>query len=597
MTTLYLCEKPSQARDIAKVLNVNQRQQGFIQGSNIIVTWCLGHLLEQQPPEYYCKNLKPWRLDVLPVIPDTWCMAVKPKLKKQFNTVKALLKKATTVIIATDADREGECIAREVLDYCHYFGEIKRLWLSALDEASIQQALTQLKPQAETAPLYQAALARQRADWLIGMNMTMAASALFSKRGEGALSVGRVQTPTLNLVVKRDHHIAYFTPIAHYQLDATFNLNDNDTATTHWQIPKEMANEQGYCLDKEKVIQIKNIIQNQSGIIQEYNETPKKTPPPLCLSLSALQKVMSAQHGLSAKETLQAAQSLYETHKLTSYPRTDCGYLPASQHAEARTISEQLVKMDNNLASLIKICDFTRKSRVWNDKKITAHHAIIPTKHTTDLAKLNPQERLTYNTIVRYYLAQFAGDHEYQQRQLIINCQGHQFKAQANQDIQTGWKSILENKKIENTTTILEAQEGQTAQHQHSIVKDKHTQPPAHYTEGTLIDAMKHIARDIKDPDLKKILTTTAGIGTEATRANILETLFHRQYLKRQGKQVMATDKGKALIEKLPDSLTNPITTAQWEQQLEEIAQGGKDKGDFLQEQSIQLRGTLKALE
>lgn len=603
---LYICEKPSQARDIAKIIGCNQKHDGYLSHYDTIVSWCYGHLVEAAMPEHYCENLTSWRMELLPIVPKEWHSDVKDEAKKQFNVIKKLLKEAKTVVVATDADREGEVIAREILDLCKYSGEIKRLWLSALDDASIKKALQNIKAGKDTENLYYAGLGRQRADWLIGMNLTMAASVLFGKRGEGALSVGRVQTPTLKLVVQRDFTIEQFRPKDYFELTAQFTTTHQQTFSAKWQPLKDMCDDEGYCCDKNKVSAVAIKIKNKQGKVEVFEDKRKEQNAPLCLSLSQLQKLASSRFGYSAQDTLEIAQSLYETHKAATYPRTDCGYLPQSQFAEASGILNNLKKINPTYAELNDQCDLAYQSPVWNDKKITAHHAIIPTQNAhVDLQKMSAEEKSIYDLICRHYLAQFLGPYEYAERRATVRCENELFKATSHTPIKPGWKRALKNltdqevKKDEESElmTILPLLKvDETVSHTAEKLLTKQTKPPARFTEGTLIEAMKSIGKMVQDEKLRKILKDTAGIGTEATRAAILETLFKRKYLEKKGKAIFSTVKGRDLIAKLPAAVTDPALTAQWEQALDFIAQGQLQLPTFLQQQEQLLNDMLVAL-
>ncbi|MBA2710113.1 MAG: DNA topoisomerase 3 [Tatlockia sp.] len=601
---LFLCEKPSQAKDIAAVLGNLKRAEHCFEGCQLVVTWCVGHLLELAPPESYCPNLKPWRMQVLPVIPKTWNLVPQEKTKKQLKAIGQLLKKAKTVVIATDADREGDVIGREILDYFNYQGEVLRLWLSALDEASIKKALNEIRPGHSTEPLYRAGQSRQRADWLMGMNLTMAVSSLYGVAGQGVLSVGRVQTPTLKLIVDRDLTIENFKSCDFFVLKANWQSLRKESFWTTFELPDELKDPEGRCANKSVLEEIAKDIETSSGKVIQFSEAKKSTSAPLCLSLSTLQKIASAQFGFSAKETLETAQALYEKYKATSYPRTDCGYLPESQFADVSEILLSLKAIDNGIAPLIAKCNVNFKSKAWNDKKITAHHGIIPTKNKrVDLAAMSEQERQLYAVIRAHYLAQFLGDYVYLQRQVLVSAGSHQFKGGCNTPLVPGWKEAIVGldealeEHSDETSDIPALKDGEPLSLKEACVDSRKSKPAARFTEGTLITAMKSIANYIDDPQLKKILKETAGIGTEATRANILETLVNRSYIKRQGKQLISTAKGRELIQLLPPSISNPATTALWEQVLDAIANGQSEMGDFLDDQCDALEGMLDQLK
>lgn len=599
MNTVYICEKPSQARDIAKVLGCTQKKDGYLTNGKINVTWCYGHLLETALPDYYCENIKPWRLDVLPIVPETWKMQIRKDGAKQVKAIKELVKNTEDVIIATDADREGEVIARELLDLFKYKGGIKRLWLSALDDASIKKALANLKDGKETENLYYAGLGRQRADWLIGMNFTMGASVAFGKYGEGVLSVGRVQSPTLKLVVDRDAQIEGFSSKFYYELMAIFKTSTEKTISLKWEANEKNLDEDGRILDKTVVDAIADKIKEKEGVVKEFKDENKKTSPPLGLSLSKLQKLASGKYGFSAKETLEVAQSLYETQKAITYPRTDCEYLPESQHHEAVTILDQLKRNNPAWQETLSNSSASIKSPIWNDKKITAHHGMIPTLNSNvTLDKMNDKEIKIYDLVCRYYIAQFIGNYEYVERSIIVDCTNELFKASSQMPLNAGWKAVFKNDEKESEEFLLLPSVALNEQLEliESKILSKETKAPPRFTEGTLIDAMKSIGRLVKDDAHRKILKETAGIGTEATRASIIETLFKRNYLEKNGKAISSTEKGKKLIAVLPKVVTDPILTAQWEQDLDRISEGKYSLDEFFTSQREMLCSTLKEL-
>lgn len=596
---LFICEKPSQGRDIAAVLGATQQHDGYMSGNNAIVTWCLGHLLLLAPPEYYCPNVKPWRHAVLPVVPTTWEMQPNPRTKLQLAVVTRLLREASHVVIATDADREGEAIAREVMRYCHYSGKVERLWLSALDTVSIKKALAHLKSGNSTEALYHAALGRSRADWLVGMNMTMATTAHFSK-GKGVLSVGRVQTPTLQLVVNRDLAIEGFTVSDYYLVDAHFKTENKTVFSARWQIPEKHQDEAGHCIKRSTAEMVCADIEGKAAFVAEFGDNTKATPAPLCLSLSALQKIASQQLGLGAKQTIEIAQALYEKYKAVTYPRTDSGYLPLSQHAEANAVLAAISATQPTLQTLLANTDVSLKSPVWNDEKISAHHAIIPTSNAkVSTASMGEHEKALYAIISRYYIAQFLGAYTFAQRKVTVNCDNHLFVASENIPLALGWKAALTKMTTEdvgkdNKLPLLT--ENQSLLCVATGVDTKETTPPAFFTEGTLIMAMKNIAREIDDEALKKILKANAGIGTEATRANIIDVLLKREFIAKDGKFLHSTTKGRELLDKLPHVVKHPATTARWEQMLNDVANGQTTLTTFLDGQTTVLNTMLERL-
>jgi len=605
---LYLCEKPSQGRDIARILGANQRNDGYLQGDKLIVSWCIGHLLEMVPPDEYDNKYKRWSLAHLPILPQDWKMAAKKSTSKQLTVLKNLLKRSHSVVIATDADREGETIAREVLDYFDYKGSSRRLWLSALDTVSVQRALANIRPSKETEPLYYSGLARGRADWLIGMNLTRAFTLLANDRQ--VRSVGRVQTPTLALIVKRDREIANFKAVSYYEVMAYFKTNNGiagELLETKWQFAeqgtKQQADEQKQCLDKQVAQAVIDRCQQQMGVVTKATTARKKQPPPLLYNLSGLQQEASRRWGYGAQDVLNLAQALYETHKLTSYPRSDCEYLPLSQFNDVSQVLNALAKNDASLTELIAQADKKQRSRVWNDKKITAHHGIIPTQATPGITRLNSKEFNIYNLIRRRYIAQFFPDYEYDQSNIVVAIKLDQFKASGRIARVKGWKQVLESEKAQSPKTTASddnkqelpaVKKAEELLCDHLKLLDKLTKPPRHYTEGTLIKAMETIGTQVTDKVMKKILRETAGLGTQATRANIIQTLFQRKFILPEKKLLKATQLGFKLIDAVPDTLKDPLLTAQWEQQLDDIANNkGQDLNGFLQQQINLLKAIV----
>jgi DNA topoisomerase-3 len=531
--------------------------------------------------------------------------------------IERLLKQARHVVIATDADREGEMIAREVMELCSYRGQVSRLWLSALDDASIRKALGQLKPGAETEKLYQAGLARSRADWLVGMNLSRAytlAAQYSGKLGDkgGALSVGRVQTPTLRLVVDRDEQIRHFVPVDYWDVTAScLPAGAAKTFKANWIPPKGKAgiDDEGRCTDVALATLVVDTCKGQEATVLRCDTERKRQAAPLPYELSGLQVEASRRWGLGAQQVLDIAQALYEKHKLTTYPRTDCGFLPVSQHADAAAVFKALVATDRNLVGLVSQADTSIKGKVWDDSKITAHHGIIPTASHGTIEHLSEQEFYLYDLIRKRYLAQFFPQHEYDQTVIELDCHDYKFRASGRVERVAGWKVAYQEPEAEAGAedekagaADKEAQalpalvKGDSVLVQDATSITRQTKPPSPYTEGTLIQAMKGIAKLVENPKLKAILKENAGIGTEATRANIIETLLNRKLLERVGKkkQLRSTPKGAALIGMLPNAVKDPALTAAWEQALDSIASGEMTLVQFMEKQQNWL---MKVLE
>ncbi|ROM75470.1 DNA topoisomerase III [Pseudomonas brassicacearum] len=591
---LYLCEKPSQAKDIAAVLGATRRGDGCWLGPGITVTWCIGHLLETAPPDAYDARYKRWVLADLPIVPAQWKMTVKPKTASQYKAVKRLLGEAKELVIATDADREGEMIARELVEHCRYRGPIRRLWLSALDEASIRKALAALKPGAETFNLYHSALGRSRADWLIGMNMSRLFTLLGRQSGyQGVLPVGRVQTPTLRLVVDRDRSIADFVPIAYWAIDV--QLSHEGTAfTAQWRADPDACDDQERCLNQALARDAAMAMSNAASARTLKVRTERlREAAPLPFDLGTLQEICSKKLGLGAQETLDIAQSLYETYKLITYPRSDCGFLPLSQHSEAPAILAALAQADPSLAPLREHLQPQRKSRAWNDAKVSAHHGIIPTAAARNLDKLAGKQRAVYTLIRARYLAQFLPNHEYDRTQADFDCAGQALRAVGKQIVEPGWKRALpealapaRGREAPAPQTLPALAEGRDCAVDEVKPKDLWTQPPKPFTEGDLIKAMKNVAKLVEDPLLKQKLKDTTGIGTEATRASIIQGLLDRGYLVKNGKALSATPAAFSLIDAVPRAIADPGTTAIWEQALDMVQSGEMSLEEFVTRQA-----------
>lgn len=598
MSRLFLCEKPNQARDIAKVLGVTEKGNGCLKGRGITVTWGFGHLLESAPPEAYDPDLKRWTLEALPILPGQWKLEVKPSAKKQFHVVKKLLGTVSEVVIATDADREGEMIAREILEACRFSGDVSRLWLPALDEASIRKALGEIHSGESTIRLYHAALGRSRADWLVGMNLTRAFTVQARNQGhDKLLSVGRVQTPVLKLVVDRDRAIAAFVPKPFWEVVGVFQA-EGGAFKAKWQPADDsVLDEEGRCVHQAAAQAVVSRCQGQPGQISELETTRKREAPPLVMDLGTLQQVCSKRWGYGAQQVLDIAQALYEKHKATTYPRTDCRYLPLSQLEEAQQVVTALRQSDSSLASTIDQLDLTRKSRVWNDSKITAHHGIIPTTASCDPGRMSEQEGNVYDLIRRHYLAQFLPAHEVDHTDVALRVAGERFTATGRQVRVEGWKCLFrahqgdpddEESSSEGGPQALPALQKDTQVPQSSLdLVSKQTTPPKPFAEGTLISAMQNAARFEPNPKLKARLKESAGIGTEATRAGIIETLLKRGFLKKKGRAIVSTPLGQQLIDALPEVVTNPGMTALWEQALDSVADGELSLEDFMKRQQL----------
>jgi DNA topoisomerase-3 len=570
---LYICEKPGQARDLARNLGVSGKGDGFIGDNSVAVTWAIGHLVQQLNPDEIDTKYSKWNTEDLPIVPEIWKMKPNAKTKKQLNIIKGLLQKSNHVVIATDGDREGEVIGRELLDYFEWTGNINRLWLTALDDNSIKKALNSLKQGSETEPLYAAGLARARADWLVGMSATRALSLMAQKKGyRGVLSVGRVQTPTLAIVVNRDIEIENFKTKDYYDILGVFS----GVEAKWWFNNDEFSDKNGRCINKSFAQSIVDSVKSGgNAVVEKFATQRKKVSSPLLHSIDTLQEQANKKFGFSSKQTLDLAQSLYEKHKATTYPRSDCQYLPISQLSEVKDVMTAISNIDSNMGKLIVNADLTVQSKVWNDKKLSAHHAIIPTNNTqVNVSGMTTDESKLYDLICRSYIAQFYPSYEYDKTSIEINASGEMFNANINVDVNLGWKIVTNSQAELRQDTVPKLTKGQELTVDTVDIEIKQTKPPARYNEGALIKAMKNAHQFVTDVNLKKILRGDEGIGTSATRANIIELLKKRNFLTVNQKQIISTDTGRALISAVPTEVKDPGMTAIMEGSLSKIASG-----------------------
>lgn len=591
MNRLFIAEKPSVARAIAAELGSGASRDGHIQCGADVVTWCVGHILEMAMPEHYDPKLKNWNAADLPILPTVWKLVPKDGTKGQLAIIGRLLKEASTVVNAGDPDREGQLLVDEVLEHFGCTKPVQRFWVSAQDSVSIRRGLQGLKDNRAYKGLADAAMARGRADWLIGMNLSRAFTLRADRAGlKKIMSVGRVQTPTLALVVGRDREIAAFKPKPYQILHADI-LHQNGGFRAKWQ-PEEGAkglDPEGRLVDPAVGAAVIAAASGKAGTLEGYEQEPKTEGPPRAWSLTSLTAAASARWGYGADQVLKGAQSLYEA-KLASYPRTDCEYLPESQHADAGAVLSAMVGYRGELAALVRQADTSRKSKTWNDSKVTAHHGIIPTQHRSgDLSKLTRIELALYELICFAYLAQFFPNHEYMATKALCRVAGHAFVATGKVVTNEGWKVVMKDPEPEEEADDKEPaqvlpvmRKGDQVQCKGVEAKSLKTKPPSRFTEGTLLKAMENIHRFVEDPEHKKLLKDGDGIGTPATRASILADLKRREFLAPKGKVIVSTPLGQGLVDALPSTVTSPALTAVYERQLKEIEAGKETIAQFL---------------
>ncbi len=604
MSRLIIAEKPSLARAIADALpKPHKKEQGCIRCANgDVVTWCIGHLLEQVEPDAYDERYKKWNMADLPIIPQQWQLRPRKSSSQQLTVVRKLLKDANQIIHAGDPDREGQLLVDEVLDYCkvpnHKKEVVQRLLISDLNLSAVKRALQGLRSNREFIPLSVSALARSRADWLYGMNMSRAYTLLGKKAGyQGVLSVGRVQTPVLGLVVRRDEEIVNFVPHDYFTLDALIpyqNGADQFDIRARWK-PSEAClpwqDEDGRVTNRKLVENVASRIANQPATVTESEQAQTKQAAPLPYSLSALQIDAAKRYNFSAQQVLDLCQSLYEKHKLITYPRSDCRYLPKEHLAQAADVVAAIANNAQEMVTAVNNADLSLRSKAWNDSKVDAHHAIIPTPKKASVNVLSGYEMKVYQLIARQYLIQYYPAAVYAEAKLVFNIAGGVFIAKGRQLLSAGWKALTghQDEQEEGMDKVPPLPVGTVFQCREGEIKQRQTEPPRHFTEATLLQAMTGIARFVADKELKKILRDTDGLGTEATRAGILDTLFKRGLLLRDNKLIKSTPAGRGLIHALPAEATYPDMTAHWEHQLQAIAEKGQAYQPFMQTLQIRL--------
>ncbi len=593
---LFIAEKPSLARAIADALPGPQRRAPLhiecAEGD--VVAWCAGHILHVAPPEAYAEECKVWRLEHLPIAPRDWRLQVSaPAL---LTSIARLLKTATRVVHAGDPDREGQLLVDEVLHFLGYRGPVDRLLVRDLSPEAVRTQLAALEPNAKYRPLYESALARQRADWLYGINMTRLYTLLGRAAGyEGVLSVGRVQTPLLGLIVARDAAIAGFRPVPYYVVSGEVRAGGGERFPAFWVPPD------GAPLDEDGRLRELGVAQaacqrvaGQQGRVTACTQDDKSEAPPLPYSLSDLQVDAGRRLGLSAQAVLDACQGLYETHRLLTYPRSDCAYLPEGQHAQAKDVLAAVARQAPVLGAAVAKADLTLRSRAWNDKRVTAHHAIVPTAAAgAPRGPLSEEERAVYELVARRYLAQFCALTSTSRSRLSSTSRASgSWPAAATPRRSDGRASTRTwQRRARRTPTRRRARAWPPCRTSRPARASRWRSPRSRASAPALPSLSPTPPSSprcaawrsfVRRPDIKKILTEADGIGTPATRAAILETLFERGYVERVQRTIVSTETGRALIGSLPEVATTPDRTAVWEAAMRAIAEGEQTLDAFL---------------
>lgn len=572
MKSLIIAEKPSVGRDIANTLNINEKRNGYFENNKYIVTWALGHLVTNATPEQYDNNYKEWKLNDLPIIPNKMKTVVISKTKKQFSTVQALINnnKVKDIIIATDAGREGELVARLILDKAHNKKPIQRLWISSVTNKAIKDGFNKLKDGKQFNNLYYAALARSEADWIVGINATRALTTKY----DAQLSLGRVQTPTIQLVQLRQNEINQFQPQTYYTMNLTAG------GLTFQSIKPQSTHE------KKVFEDIKKAIEGQEGVIQSITKSHKKSYPQQLFSLTDLQQEAYKRYHLGPKETLNTLQALYERHKIVTYPRTDSNYLTDDM---VDTLKDRLrAIMATSLKDIAKTQmnqSFSVKQRFINNGKVSDHHAIIPTEVRPDMSQLSQRETKVYMMIAQRYLENLMPPHEYEAISIDLKVGDNIFAFKDKVTTKLGYKAIFDHQdKVNEHTAHLEKDAKLKVSRVN--IEQHETTPPAYFNEGTLLKAMESPQKFFKLDDKKhnETLKATGGIGTVATRADIIEKLFNMNAIESRDGKIKVTSKGKQILELAPQKLTSPLLTAEWEEKLSLIEKGQYNPKQFIAE-------------
>lgn len=584
MKTLVIAEKPSVGRDIGRVLSCAPKGNGYMEGQKYVVTWALGHLVTLKDPEDYDKKYKEWKLDALPIMPEKLQIKVIPQTGKQYRQVESLLNRqdVDSVVIATDAGREGELVARWILKKAGCRKPLKRLWISSVTDKAIRDGFAHLRDAREYQNLYEAAVSRAEADWLVGINATRALTCKYNAQ----LSCGRVQTPTLAMIAGREEEIRSFKPESYYgvQVQAegiSFTWRDGKTGGMR-------------TFSGERARKIRESVLGGSLRIVRAEKKEKRQGAPQLYDLTELQRDANQKFGFSAKETLNIMQRLYEYHKVLTYPRTDSRYLSSDI---VPTLRERLeaVKVGPYRALAVKAArrELGGKLSFVNNAKVSDHHAIIPTEQFVQLQAMSPEERKIYDLVVRRFLAVLLPASIFEETRLTAEAAGEQFDARGKTVISEGWREAYEEgdaeeeeteEELPGTQKLPKVQEGQRLKIQSVRLTEGKTKPPARFTEATLLSAMENPVRYLEEKNgtLAKTLGETGGLGTVATRADIIEKLFHTFLLEKKGNEILITSKARQLLKLVPEDLKKPELTARWELKLSQMAKGSLKREEFM---------------
>ena len=582
MKSVVLAEKPSVARDIARVLKCNQKKNGYMESDKYIVTWALGHLVTNADPEQYDAKYKQWDLNMLPIIPERMKTVVIGKTRKQFNTVKAQIERQDVkeVIIATDAGREGELVARLIIEKCKGNKPLKRLWISSVTDKAILEGFKHLKPADAYNGLYEAAMARSEADWIVGINATRALTTKY----DAQLSTGRVQTPTLQMVKIRQDAVQKFQPKTFYGIELISGSDKFKWQTT------------GQVFDERKVDTLLQQLKGTEAVVQNVVSKEKKRYAGKLYDLTSLQQDAYKRFNYSAKETLNAMQSLYETHKYVTYPRTDSNYLTTDMASslKERVASLGATPYKAHVVQLLKT-DIKGGSHIINNAKVSDHHAIVPTEVRANLDALGAREKNVYLLIAERYLSNLMEPNTYKEETVTVQVGKESFTFKTETTVNAGFKALYE---ADTKTKHTAYQKGDVISPVNLKKTTGETQPPAYLNEGTLLKAMENPASIFNiDKESSSTLKSTGGIGTVATRADIIEKLYNLNAIENNNGNIKVTNKGRQLLELAPERLKSPELTADWEHKLTRIERNAYSKKQFMREMVIFTKEIIEEIK
>ena len=605
MGRLFVAEKPSVAEAIAEALGVTQRFAGYLLCGEDAVTWCYGHMLELADPDAYTPEDVPrlrtgrkiWRREDLPIVPEKWKLIPKGRVKKQLAQVGRLLKSSTMVVHAGDPDREGQLLVDEVLAHFDYVQPVLRYWASAQDPASVRRALADLRDNRDYTGLAEAARGRQRADWLLGMNLSREFTLRARRAGGNAvLSVGRVQTPTLAMVVARDVQVEAYCPQHSYSVEAELQHAEGHFLAQWCQLEGESGRIQQVADFTSADCVVKGV-EGQVGRVSRCSRTPCITPVPLPLTLCSLTVEASRLYGYNAQEVLDAAQALYAVHKLSTYPRTESAYLPEHQHADAPRVLAALCKVNGTWSAIVGRANPSLRSAAWNDSKVEAHHGIVPTVHEGKYGALSERERHVYGLIVQHYLMQFFAAHTYAKVAVMVEFEGVALSATGTVHTCEGFRAVLAAMQggagARVTSALPEMAVGDTVRCKTARRKEQQTRSPKRFTEGTLVQAMQQLHQWSLEAGERKLLREGDTLGTSATRAAIIGELKRRGYLQTQGRSIVSTPLGRDVVRRLPASVKSPVLTALFERMLSEVESGKCSMDAFVAKQVAFVRSVI----